>query len=59
MQAVATGAYATAHIAAFLCMYAWQPGLAAAALVSWLRNSLSLSRWAVLLALAAVDKVWG
>ena len=57
MQVVATVAFAVAHAAAFSYLYTMQPSLAAAALASWLMNSLSLARWAGLIALAMVDKV--
>ena len=57
IQAVATVAFAVVHTAAFSYLYAMQPSLALAALVSWLMNSLSLLRCISLIALAAVDKV--
>lgn len=57
IQVVATVAFAVAHAAAFSYLYTMQPSLAAAALASWLMNSLSLARWAGLIALAMVDKV--
>ena len=58
VQAVATLAFAAAHIAAFSLFWSWQPQIVAAALVSWVSHNLTLTRWAILLALGALDKVW-
>ncbi len=58
VQAIATLTFAAAHVAAFSWFWSWQPQLAAAALVSWVTHSLTVTRWAVLLTLGALDKVW-
>ena len=45
------------HAAAFCALWQPQPALAAAVVVSYVRNSLSLAKWALLLALAASGQV--
>lgn len=57
-QALATGACVAVGAGAFATLASHHPQLAAAALVSWLRNSLSLVRCVALIALAALDKMW-
>lgn len=58
IQAIATGAFACAYVAAFSALYAWTPQLAAAALLSWLTHRLSAARWGLLLLLGVADKIW-
>lgn len=57
-QALAGAAYIAALAAAAALLYRVQPMLLAAVAVAWTRNTLSLAKWAALLGLAAVDRVW-
>lgn len=43
---------------AFSAFYAWNPMLAIASIISWLRGTLSFSRVAILLALTACELMW-
>ena len=50
--------YLAALAALAALLYSVQPSLLAAVAVSWTRNTLSLSKWAALLVLAAVDRLY-
>jgi len=58
VQALVTAAYATVAAAAFAFAWSQNYNLAAALLVSWARDRLSLPKVVTLLALAWFDKVW-
>lgn len=58
LQAAATAVCVATAAAAFTALASWQPEFAAALLVSWLRNSLSLLRVACLAVLLSFDKMW-
>mmetsp|Transcript_36076 Transcript_36076/g.80283 ORF Transcript_36076/g.80283 Transcript_36076/m.80283 type:complete len:316 (-) Transcript_36076:857-1804(-) len=57
-QTVATVAFAAVYVYAFSMLWQWQPQLAAAVLVSWARNTLSIGKWAALLFMAYISKLW-
>ncbi|GLI70671.1 hypothetical protein VaNZ11_015610 [Volvox africanus] len=58
MQAVVGGLYVAVLAAASAALYAFKPALLAAVVVSWTRSTLSFAKWAVLLGLAAVDRMY-
>ncbi|KAG2446979.1 hypothetical protein HYH02_008133 [Chlamydomonas schloesseri] len=58
VQAVVGAAYLAVLAAVSAALYAVQPQLLAAVAVSWARSTLTLTKWAVLLGLAAVDRVY-
>ncbi len=53
------GAVYVAFLAAVCsALYSVQPALLAAVVASWARNTLSLAKWALLLGLAAMDRLY-
>ncbi|EFJ51176.1 hypothetical protein VOLCADRAFT_103554 [Volvox carteri f. nagariensis] len=58
MQAFVGALYVAVLAAASAALYTFKPALFAAVVVSWARNTLSLAKWAVLLGLAAADRMY-
>ncbi|GLC35102.1 hypothetical protein PLESTM_000279700 [Pleodorina starrii] len=58
MQTFVSALYVAALAAVAAALYALKPALLVAVTVSWARNTLSLAKWAILLGLAATDRLF-